>query len=64
MDINVFRGISTLMALAAFVGVWVWAWSSRRKAAFDEVANQLFDAEEERIHERSLQKLINEETSK
>ena len=64
MDINVFRGISTLMALAAFVGVWIWAWSSRRKAAFEEVANQLFDAEEERIHQRSLHTLINEETEK
>ena len=42
MDINTWRGISTVLALIAFVGVWIWAWSSKRKPSFDEAANLPF----------------------
>ena len=35
-------GIATLLALLAFVGVCVWAWSDRRKAGFDEAAQLPF----------------------
>ncbi|MBM4197617.1 MAG: CcoQ/FixQ family Cbb3-type cytochrome c oxidase assembly chaperone [Gammaproteobacteria bacterium] len=38
MDIGVLRGIATALALAAFVAVAAWAWSQRRRAAFDEAA--------------------------
>lgn len=34
MDINDLRGIITVTTLFAFLGIWVWAWSSRRKAEF------------------------------
>ena len=39
MDINDFRGIITAVVLLAFLGLWVWAWSSRRKAEFDASAD-------------------------
>jgi cytochrome c oxidase cbb3-type subunit 4 len=38
MDINDFRGIITAIVFIAFIGIWVWAWSSRRKKDFDESA--------------------------
>lgn len=38
MDINDFRGIITAITLLAFLGLWVWAWSSRRKADFEASA--------------------------
>jgi cytochrome c oxidase cbb3-type subunit 4 len=38
MDIGTVRGLVTLALLLAFVGLVVWAWSSRRKADFDEAA--------------------------
>ncbi len=38
MDINLIRGILTVVIFAAFVGIWVWAWSSRRKSDFDSCA--------------------------
>ena len=38
MDINDFRGFLTAVTLFSFVGLWIWAWSSRRKADFDESA--------------------------
>ncbi len=46
MDINILRGISTALALIAFVAVWVWAWSKRRKRDFDEAANLPFADDE------------------
>jgi cytochrome c oxidase cbb3-type subunit 4 len=42
MDIDTLRGITTALALIAFVGVWIWAWSSKRKPSFDEAANLPF----------------------
>lgn len=42
MDINTLRGISTVLALIAFLGVWAWAWSKKRKKDFDEAANLPF----------------------
>jgi cytochrome c oxidase cbb3-type subunit 4 len=38
MDINDFRGLLTAVTLFAFVGLWIWAWSSRRKTDFEASA--------------------------
>jgi cytochrome c oxidase cbb3-type subunit 4 len=38
MDINEFRGAVTAITMLAFLGVWVWAWSKRRKVDFDASA--------------------------
>ena len=38
MDINDFRGIITAVLLFSFIGLWIWAWSSRRKAEFDKAS--------------------------
>ncbi len=42
MDLNTLRGITTALALFAFLAVCVWAWSKNRKSAFDEAANLPF----------------------
>ena len=42
MDLVTLRSIFTVLVFAAFVGVWIWAWSSKRKQAFDEAANLPF----------------------
>jgi cytochrome c oxidase cbb3-type subunit IV len=42
MDINVIRSILTVLSFAAFLGIVFWAWSAKRKAAFDEAANLPF----------------------
>jgi cytochrome c oxidase cbb3-type subunit 4 len=64
IDMNVVRGLSTVAALTAFVGVWIWAWSKRRNTAFTEVSNQLFDKEEERIHQLSIDEMNHEGVAK
>lgn len=42
MDINDVRGLSTLVALLAFVGVCYWAFSKKRKSRFDDAAQLPF----------------------
>lgn len=32
-------GIATALLMALFLGVWLWAWSKRRTADFDEAAH-------------------------
>ena len=38
MDINDIRGLLTAVLLFSFVGLCIWAWSSRRKAEFEATA--------------------------
>jgi len=38
MDLNIVRGIVTVLSLAVFVGIWIWAYSRRNQAAFDDAA--------------------------
>ena len=38
MDLNDLRGFLTAVLLFSFVGLWIWAWSNRRKADFDASA--------------------------
>ena len=46
MDINDWRGISTVFLTVAFISTWVWLWSSKRKTGFDEAANLPFVEDE------------------
>ena len=52
MDINDLRGLSTLFMLVAFIGLVLWAYSSKRKKSFDDAANLPF-ADDEDMHVRS-----------
>ena len=38
MDINDLRSIITVVAFVTFIGIVLWAYSDRRKQAFDEAA--------------------------
>ena len=42
MDINDLRGLSTLLLMIAFIGVCIWAYSAKRKSAFEEAAELPF----------------------
>jgi cytochrome c oxidase cbb3-type subunit 4 len=56
MDTNTIRGLLLLCMLIGFLGIWVWAWSSKRKTAFKD-ASQLpleddkIEPEDERVKE-------------
>lgn len=47
MDINTLRGIATILAMLAFIGVIVWAYSSYKKKDFEEAAQLPFADEPE-----------------
>lgn len=36
--LNLLRGIATILAMAAFIAVFLWSWSRRRRDAFDAAA--------------------------
>ncbi|OZG73734.1 cbb3-type cytochrome C oxidase subunit 3 [Hahella sp. CCB-MM4] len=46
MDINTVRGIITILLMVTFIGLVIWAYSSKRKKTFDEAANLPFADEE------------------
>jgi len=39
MEAGTLRGLFTLFMFLAFLGTFLWAWSSRRKNDFDSAAN-------------------------
>ena len=39
MDINDLRSLHTVFMFAGFIGIVLWAWSSKRKKDFNEAAN-------------------------
>ncbi|MDO8332458.1 MAG: cbb3-type cytochrome c oxidase subunit 3 [Pseudomonas sp.] len=55
MDIGTLRGLGTLLVVIAFTCVAIWAYSSKRKASFDEAANLPFadDTEAEKREEQA-----------
>jgi cytochrome c oxidase cbb3-type subunit 4 len=38
MDVNIFRGVILIILMIGFAGLWVWAWSGKRKSAFHEAS--------------------------
>lgn len=46
MDINDMRSIVTVLAFATFIGIVLWAYSGRRRAAFEEAAQLPFTEDE------------------
>jgi len=46
MEIGTLRGLGTILVFVAFIGVVLWAYSSKRKNSFDEAANLPFADDE------------------
>ena len=54
MDLVFLRSLFTVLVFVTFIGVWIWAWSSKRKQAFDEAANLPFADDKE--HKATINK--------
>jgi cytochrome c oxidase cbb3-type subunit 4 len=54
MDIEWMRSAMTVIAFVTFVGIVLWAWSSRKRHDFDVAAQSIF-AEEDSVGERNAQ---------
>lgn len=46
MDYGTLQGILTIIVMVTFVGIFAWAYSSRRHKQFDEAANLVFSDDE------------------
>ncbi len=47
MSSGVLQGIGTILAMAAFISICVWAWSAKNKKSFDEAAQLPFLEDEQ-----------------
>ena len=45
MDFTLIQSLWSIVVLVTFLGIVFWAYSSKRKTAFDEAANLPFDDE-------------------
>ena len=61
MDIVTVRSIFTVLVFVTFIGIWIWAWSGKRKQAFDEAANLPFVEDDIPAH-KATQKDIRKDT--
>ncbi|GLP96086.1 cbb3-type cytochrome oxidase subunit 3 [Paraferrimonas sedimenticola] len=52
MDYGTFQGILTLVLMITFIGIVLWAYSSRRKKSFDEAANLVFSDEQKDVESK------------
>jgi cytochrome c oxidase cbb3-type subunit 4 len=43
MDLAMFHAYWTVLLFIIFVGIWIWAWSAKRKSSFDEAARMVLD---------------------
>ena len=43
MTALILRSSITVVLFAAFIALWIWAWSSRRRDEFDSAAQLVFD---------------------
>jgi len=46
MDFTLIQSLWSIVILITFIGIVLWAYSSKRKAAFDEAARLPFDDDE------------------
>jgi cytochrome c oxidase cbb3-type subunit 4 len=53
MDNALIQSVWTVVVLVLFVGIVIWAWSSKRKQDFDEAANLPFHEDETRTDNTS-----------
>ena len=60
MNIGILQGIGTVLAMVAFIGVCVWAWSSKNKQRFDEAAQLPFMDDDLDVDDLDKQSLDNE----
>ncbi|MBL8541790.1 MAG: cbb3-type cytochrome c oxidase subunit 3 [Betaproteobacteria bacterium] len=53
MDVNDIRSAMTVIMFVVFLGIVFWAFSGRRKRAFDEAANLPFDEDDSMVAGKS-----------
>jgi cytochrome c oxidase cbb3-type subunit 4 len=60
MDINDVRGLGTVFALIAFIGIIAWAYSTGRKGRFEDDGDMIFNDDDIAQRSSSLEKKEND----
>ncbi len=47
MDFATFNGLYTLFLIIIFVGLILWVFSKKHKKTFDQIANSIFDEDQD-----------------
>ena len=63
MDTGTLQGIGTILAMAAFIGICIWAWSSKNRADFDEAAQLPFADDHTELKQETKQDQSQDKTS-
>lgn len=56
MDMEWMRSLMTVAAFATFIGIVLWAWSSRKKGDFEVAARSVLDDDETELRTRNSMK--------
>lgn len=54
MDLNDVRVVVTVLTFVAFIGIVWWAYSSRRKATYDEAARMVLEDDDKPVHAENM----------
>lgn len=46
LDQNLIRGLALIMLIVAFLGMWIWAWSDKRKGDFKKMSELPLEEDE------------------
>jgi cytochrome c oxidase cbb3-type subunit 4 len=38
MNMDIIRAAALIMLMIGFIGLWIWAWSNKRKPEFDQAS--------------------------
>lgn len=61
MDLSLAHSIWTVMMFILFIGIVIWAWSGKRKQAFDDAANLPLRDDEPHVANKSMNQAKSEE---
>lgn len=64
MTLDFLRSLGTVLAFVAFIAVCVWAYSSKRRDAFEQAANLPFADEEDDVAPESSAKNLSSRKEK
>lgn len=48
MDINIFRGVMTLIIMLLFIGLCIWVYSKKRKPMYEDAARMALDDDDKK----------------
>ncbi len=60
MDINDVRGLGTVFALIAFIGIIAWAYSTKHKGRFEDDGDMIFSDDDIAQRSSALEKKEND----